>query len=113
MLTGLCNYNAGTLPPVRTGLGLSRKGVTVTAFGPNPDGNGTLLRLWEQAGVSGDCTVTLPEAMKADSVQPIDLRGRAIEKSTPIKDGKFTAALRAFAPASFLLPPQTVATKSN
>lgn len=28
--------------------------------GKNPDGPGTMLRVWERAGVSGNVTVTLP-----------------------------------------------------
>lgn len=69
VLTGLCNFKAGSLPVVDRGLTPSRRGVAVTAFGPNPDGDGTLLRLWELAGASGDCTVRLPETMKVKSVQ--------------------------------------------
>ena len=48
------------LPATETGVALSRRGVLLTAFGDNPDGTGTLLRVWEQAGTSGDLTVTLP-----------------------------------------------------
>jgi hypothetical protein len=106
MLTGLCNYKAGTLPPGITGLTLSRKGVTVTAFGPSPDGEGTLLRLWELSGSSGDCTVILPEVMKVGSVQPVDLRGRPVARPIAVKDRAFTVALGAFAPASFLVEQQ-------
>jgi len=103
MLTGLGNYKAGALPPVANGLALSRPGLTVTAFGPNPDGEGTLLRLWELAGTSGDCTVTLPEAMKVKSVQPVDLRGRPISEPLPSRDGKIIAPVKAFAPLSLRL----------
>lgn len=103
MLTGLCNYKAGTLPPASTGLALSRKGITATAFGPNPDGEGTLLRLWELAGMSGDCTVTLPEALKARSVQPVNLRGEKTGQPISVTGGKLTLPLRAYAPASFIL----------
>jgi alpha-mannosidase len=103
MLTGLCNYKAGQLPPVAKGLALSRKGVTVTAFGVNPDGEGTLLRLWDLAGTSGDCVVTLPDAMKVKSVQPIDLRGRPAGNPLPIRDGKITAPVKSFAPLSLRL----------
>ena len=103
MLTGLSNYQAGTLPPVAKGITLSRKGVTVTAFGPNPDGEGTLLRLWELAGTSGDCTVTLPEAMKVNSVQPVDLRGRPTGKPLPVQAGQITVPVNAFAPFSLRL----------
>lgn len=103
MLTGLSNYKAGALPPVTKGLVLSRKGVTVTALGPNPDGEGTLLRLWELAGVSGDCTVTMPAEMKVKSVQPLDLRGRPIGEPLPIRDTRFTAPMKGFAPLSLRL----------
>jgi len=103
MLTGLGNSKAGALPPVANGLALSRPGLTVTAFGPNPDGEGTLLRLWELAGTSGDCTVTLPEAMKVKSVQPVDLRGRPISEPLPSRDGKIIAPVKAFAPLSLRL----------
>ena len=41
-----------------------RKGVAVTAFGPNPDGPGTVLRVWEQGGAAGPLTVMLPPAPK-------------------------------------------------
>jgi hypothetical protein len=103
MLTGLCNYKAGTLPSVAAGLALSRRGITVTAFGPNPDGAGTLLRLWELAGASSDCTVTLPAAMRVESAQPVDLRGRPIGKPLPVHNSKITVPIKAFAPLSLRL----------
>ena len=54
---------AGTLPIVQKGLELSTRGVLVTAFGPNPGGPGTVLRLWECAGQGGPCEVRLPAAL--------------------------------------------------
>jgi hypothetical protein len=36
----------------------------VTAYGTNPDGPGTVLRLWEQAGQSGTVSVRLPEGIE-------------------------------------------------
>src|SRR4029079_1513214 len=54
------NNNGGALPLVAAGVQLSMKGVSLTAFGKNPDGDGTILRLWEQAGNNGTCIVTLP-----------------------------------------------------
>lgn len=98
MLTGLGNYKAGALPPIGGGLALSRKGVAVTALGPNPDGEGTLLRLWELAGTSGDCVITLPGAMNVGRVQPIDLRGRSIGAALAVRDNRITVPLKAFAP---------------
>ncbi len=113
MLTGLCNYKPGALLPVTSGLSLSRKGITVTAFGPNPDGEGTLLRLWELAGTSGDCTVTLPEALPTKSIQPVDLRGRPVGKPVAVKDRAFSVKLPAFAPASFTLVPEPPSAKTQ
>ena len=94
---------AGTLPPVQPGLSLSRKGVLMTAFGRNPDGDGLLLRLWEQAGRDGPCDVRLPEGLQATKAQPCDLRGRAQGPSMPIENGWLKLTLQPFAPASFLL----------
>ncbi len=99
----LVSGKAGSLASAQTGLSLSRAGVLVTAFGPNPDGKGMILRLWEQAGQSGACKVRLPEGLDVASIQPIDLRGRAVGKTIPVQDRGFTGDLRAFAPASFLI----------
>lgn len=93
----------GKLPVTQAGLELSRKGIGVTAFGKNPDGNGTILRLWEQAGVSGACTVTLPKGIRCSSVQPVDLRGRKTGKPIAVKNGTFSFELKGFSPASFVL----------
>jgi hypothetical protein len=92
----------GKLPVMQEGLSLSRKGVLVTAFSPNPDGQGTVLRLWESAGKSGDCEVQLPAGLKISAVQPVDLRGRPTGQPIRLTKGAFTAPLRAFAPASYL-----------
>ena len=94
---------AGSLAFLQTGLEVSKPGTLVTALGPNPDGPGTLLRLWEYAGKSGDCLVRLPEALKAKTVQPIDLRGTPVAAPMPVKQNSFIFASRAFAPASFLI----------
>jgi hypothetical protein len=95
---------AGTLPPTRRGLEISRKGVLVTAFGSNPDGAGGVLRLWEYAGQSGPCQVRLPAGFDLSSVQPVNLRGQPLGKPIAVRDGTFSFKLGAFAPASFLLP---------
>ena len=94
---------AGPLPPTRAGLTLSRKGVLLTAFGPNPDGAGTLLRLWEQVGQDSPCRLQLPEGLRSTKAQACDLRGRRRETTLSIDDGCFDAPLEPFAPASYLL----------
>lgn len=92
----------GKLPVSQSGLQLSRKGIGVTSFAENPDGKGTLLRLWEQAGVGGECTVTLPEGARCSSVQPVDLRGCKSGNPIPIRNRSFHFELGAFSPASFV-----------
>jgi hypothetical protein len=103
MLTGLANFKPGAQPPVADGVKLSRKGVTVTALGPNPDGAGTLLRLWELAGNSGDVTVALPPTLRVSSAQPMNLRGEPEGAAVTVLNGGFGFKLGAFAPASFRL----------
>jgi hypothetical protein len=97
---------AGQLPPSQSGIELSRKGIAVTAFGPNPDGPGTVLRLWEQAGQKGSCTVHLPATLRASTVQPVDLRGRPNGPPIPVGQGQFTIPLHPYAPASLVLEPR-------
>jgi hypothetical protein len=106
LLAAASHGPAGSLPVVQSGLELSRRGVAVTAFGPNPDGPGTLLRLWEQTGRKDDCTIRLPSNMKVASVQPVDLRGRPTGSSIPVSSGTVIVPLKAFAPASFVLGSQ-------
>ncbi|MBM4037496.1 MAG: hypothetical protein FJ290_03195 [Planctomycetes bacterium] len=95
---------AGKLPPMREGISVSRKGILVTALGPNPDGEGLLLRLWEQTGAKEPCTLQLPVGLRPKSAQPCDLRGRPIGEPIPITDGKLTVPMSPFAPVSLLLP---------
>ena len=94
---------AGKLPSKQAGLSLSRPGVLITAFGANPDGEGTLLRLWEQAGVSGKLTVTLPKGMKAAKATLVNLRGEKIAKTESVRSNELKFDLSAYAPASFIL----------
>jgi len=96
----------GKLPNQQQGIFLSRKGVALTAFGPNPDGTGTLLRLWEQGGVSGKLIVTLPMGAKFNSAQPVSLRGESYGEPIKIVENKLAFDLHAYAPASFILTKQ-------
>lgn len=96
--------NKGTLPANQSGIEVSRQGVTVTAFGADPDGNeGTLLRIWEQAGVSGKITITLPKGMNVSTAIPVNLRGEKKGEAIRVKSDKFELELDAYAPASFVL----------
>jgi alpha-mannosidase len=93
----------GKLPVAQQGISLSRKGVALTAFGPNPDGEGIILRLWEQGGTTGKIEVTLPDGATFTSAQPVNLRGEKNGEPLLITDGKLSFDLRAYAPASFIL----------
>ena len=96
---------AGKLPATQSGLELSRKGVAVTAFGPNPDGEGLVLRLWEMAGTGGVCRVRLPEGLRVSSAQPCNLRGQPSGEALKIENGALAMPLAPFAPASVILKP--------
>lgn len=92
------------LPSQQTGISVSRKGVLVTAFGEDPDGNkGTLLRLWEQGGISGNVTVNLPKGTTYTKAIPVNLRGEVIGNQIVFSNNKLTFSLKAYAPVSFIL----------
>jgi hypothetical protein len=103
LLAAMADGGPGALPLSRRGLEQSRKGVLVTALGSNPDGPGTVLRLWEQAGKSGTVGVRLPEGTTVKQVQPVDLRGRPSGKPIAVKDGSFKVQVGTFAPVSLVL----------
>jgi hypothetical protein len=94
---------AGKLPKTQTGLRVSRPGVLVTAFGQNPDGDGTVLRVWEQTGTSGELTVTFPTGVKFTTATPATLRGEKTGGPLKIRRGQLAFNLHAYSPASFLL----------
>jgi hypothetical protein len=103
LLTGTADGTPGTMSETKHGLSLSREGILITAFGENPDGEGIILRLWEQAGNSGKCTVKFPEEMNVQFVQPITLRGEKHDNPIKVKNGEFSFDLKKYAPASFLM----------
>jgi hypothetical protein len=93
----------GKLPVTQSGISLSRKGVAVSAFGPNPDGEGTILRVWEQGGTTGKLEITLPQGAKYINAQPVNLRGENLGESIKITNSKFAFELHSYAPVSFIL----------
>ncbi len=98
-----CDGSPGKLPPMQSGVELSRKGVLLTALGKNPDGDGILLRLWEQAGRDGACRVRLPKGLHAVKAQPCNLRGQPQGNAIPVQDGTVAVPLKRFAPSSLIL----------
>jgi hypothetical protein len=98
------NKDHSNLPAQNTGISVSRKGVLVTAFGDDPDGNtGTLLRLWEQAGKAGQVIVQLSPDMKFKWAIPVNLRGEITGKKILIKNSSLSIALKPYEPISFIL----------
>ena len=104
LLAAAADGPAGSLPTSQAGLQLSRPGVLLTAFGADPEGNaGTLLRVWDQSGVSGPLTVTLPAGLKATVAIPVNLRGEKTRSTVNLQNGTLTFELGSYAPASYIL----------
>jgi hypothetical protein len=103
LLAAFADGLPGSLPPTQRGLALARPGAMVTAFGPNPDGEGVVLRLWEYAGRSGPCRVELPNGLPAGIAQPVDLRGRPSGPPVRIGRGHFDSMVHAFEPVSYVV----------
>jgi hypothetical protein len=95
---------AGKLPLSSEGISLSRKGILVTAFHPLPEEDGLLLRLWEQAGRSGSCEITLPEGSLITEACPVNLRNAGTDgKAIEVSDHAFRVMIRAYQPLSVIL----------
>ena len=105
LLAAFVDAPAGAHPARARGLEVSNRGTLVTAFGANPDGPGTLLRVWELAGRTAVCDVRLPEGHRLTRVQPVDLRGRPQSEPRSLQDGAVRLPLRGFAPGSVVLEP--------
>jgi hypothetical protein len=93
----------GRLPVTQHGISLSRKGVSLAAFGPNPDGDGTILRVWEQGGISGNFEVTLPAGAKFATATAVNLRGEYSGEPKKVINGKLSFYLNAYTPKSYVL----------
>jgi alpha-mannosidase len=99
----LLSGKPGTIPVSKAGVQLSRKGILVTSFGPNPFGAGTMIRLWEQSGDGGKCKITLPEGATFTKAVPVNLRSEKSGNAIPVKDNSFEVEIGAYKPATFLL----------
>ena len=99
---GFARTAGGKLPATKQGVKVSRKGILVTAYGKNPDGEGKLIRLWETAGQSGPCEVSLPTA-KSGMAQPVNLRGIPLGTPLPVEQGKLKININKFSPASYII----------
>jgi len=93
----------GSLPPTQPGIQLSNKGLQITAFGPNPDGEGTVLRIWEKAGKTGQTKITLPSGKKFTSAHPCNLRGIKTGEPIPIMNNTIEVSYSPFQPITLIL----------
>ncbi|WP_140939131.1 glycoside hydrolase family 38 N-terminal domain-containing protein [Sphingobacterium lumbrici] len=103
LMAGYTGGAAGNQANSSKGVSVSEKGVLVTFFGKNRDGEGDLIRLWEQNGKASLCTVTLPAGNTYKSVQPCNLRGEKTGEAIPVKNNVFEVKMNANQPASFIL----------
>ena len=110
-LAAVSEAPAGMLPATATGITISNardsvigRGLLLTAFGRNPFGEGTLLRLWDQTGNGGTVSVQLPAGMKVRAAQLCNLRGEPAGPSLPVlESGEFEVPIRPMAPVSVIL----------
>ena len=103
-LVGSYSVSGGGNAPVEaSGIVLSEKGILVTAFALDADGDSSVLRLWEQAGRDVRCLVTLPEGNESTTAIVCNLRGEPSGKKIKIKNGRFAVDMKAYQPASFIL----------
>ena len=92
----------GLVPRMASGITLSKKGILLTAYGPNRNGDGDVLRLWEQAGETGKCIITIPSSAY-HKAQPCNLRGEPIGEPLEIRQQQLEVDIRAYQPLSLIL----------
>ena len=97
----------GKLPTKAAGIELSRHDVLVTSFGLDPTSKKLMLRLWEQAGKDGPCTITFPPGLNVSAAQPCDLRGRPQGDLLAVEAGRLTVEIGHNAPLNLELIPST------
>jgi len=99
----ISNENKGKLSVTNSIIQLSQKGIAVTAFVANPDGEGHILRLWEQAGMNKTVKVNLSPEFGFKSAQPCNLRGDKAGPKISIKMNAFELQIKGNQPLSFIL----------
>jgi len=92
----------GKSPVMQEGISLSRKGILLTAY--KEEGEGRLLRLWEQAGNSGTCALTLLGDSDYKKAYLCNLRGEIMDDNgIDIESNTFQFVFKAYQPISFIL----------
>ena len=103
LLVALATGKPGKISPSAKGICLSEKGILITSFGKNRDGEGDLIRLWEQNGKNTTCKITLPYESQYKFAQPCNLRGEKRGNTITVLNNTFNAQLNAYQPVSFIL----------
>jgi hypothetical protein len=103
LMAAMATGSAGTLSTSEQGVELSKKGILITCFGKNKDGEGDLIRLWEQNGKNANCQVTLPKNNQYKTFQYCNLRGEKIGDPNPIVNNSFETKLNGYQPVSIIL----------
>ena len=94
----------GSKPIIQNGIELNRKGILLTSLKQDTDKKNMLIRLWEQAGKDGLCTVTLPKNSKFDKAYLCNLREEVIDDfGIDIVENEFSFNIKANQPLTFLL----------
>lgn len=102
MFAKYSDAKGGRLPVSADGIRVSERGILLTTYCDNPDGDGTLLRLWEQSGKDRECTVYLPEGVYSKGVS-CNLRGERTGEEFDITGNRLDVSIRANAPLSVIL----------
>jgi alpha-mannosidase len=93
----------GNLPESASGLKFSRPGISLISYQSNPDGKGTILRIWEQVGKSSILMVTFPNGAKYTTATAVNLRGDILGKPISISNRTLKFYIHSYAPSSFVL----------
>ncbi len=94
----------GESPVKQEGVSLNSKGILVTAYKKSNYGDHMLLRLWEQAGNSRLCEVTLLKGTNFRRAYPCNLREEISDNNgIVISNDSFQFWMRANQPVSFIL----------
>jgi hypothetical protein len=62
-----------------------------------------IIRLWEQAGNSGKCKVSLPEGLEGKIVIPVNLRGEVTGSPFEIHNNSISVEIKRYKVYSFMI----------
>jgi alpha-mannosidase len=101
VLAGYSEKSAGRLPVQKSGIEVSRKGIYTSV--DRSESNEVILLLWEQTGIPGGVTVTLPAGMLYSQAIPVNLNYQVKGEPVPVSSGRLELVMGAYAPSAFIL----------